>query len=101
MADEKESAACRADSHAVTMERSSGLVIGGVMLALVAGGMFVFFLMHGRAREEAITIVGQQRPSVAAVATKPAATIRVETPTEVVVHVVGAVRKPGVYHFKP
>src|SRR5690349_20803644 len=98
------------------MARSSQLALGGLLAAFLAVCGIVYFARQGRAREAELTITGQPRssfalggssggrPAVAGTRGKHASTGTLappDPPSELIVHVAGAVKKPGVYHFKP
>ena len=92
-------------THSVTQLRNClGL---GAVIAILGGGTFYTLIDHGKAAQTALTIKGRTPPIENARPTLPANEVKPpgdnapapELPAEYVVHVAGAVAKPGVYRL--
>lgn len=74
--------------------RALALLLSALVVCLVVG-----VARRGPEAEAELTIVGQPRPN--RVETPIAPAVAPPQPAEIVIHVAGAVKKPGVYHLQP
>ncbi len=72
-----------------------------VLLLAVLGGLFVLSYAYGRKQREAATATAFLEQPDAAEAGSPAITPDTAPSQELVIHIIGAVKQPGVYRFFP